>query len=539
MRTYLVTSCLTIALLFASQQAWANEQAWFSVGDPHPPGPRDDTPLVLVKERVRIGDEQTTAQFWIKNPTSETSEVTMGFPISIEVSHLRLDDALINPRWWSVPSDVPVDEIEAMGWDDDDDEDETNIPIALEQLKVYWRPTTVTRDAEPVDYRIEINPDSDYPLVFLWESRIEPGQTVHDVIRYPTFRNGGTKSGGGDPSRWIDYITHTGGGWAEPIGDAKIEVCTREVRGLVKHRQHDATGETTIKEDLSCQTKDFEIEPEPHRIIDGCAIWEEHNWVPTEPDDIRIIEKTYDRDSCGPLGGGDGHFQDRTDLLYDGWCFTRPQLAEVVAEVRLTDQKLEEIFELAVARSSLKEHHRPAAGWETFWNSFEELQLLTDRLTVYRYLRNYFFALRGHDFEDSFLRRCFENIPEDPARGTSDVAKENIMFLLDREKKLKTQLDELMQNTSFPIVRPYRKFEWLEVDEESSAEEADLGSTSEPGASDSSSQTHDETSGEQTEDKTAKIAASQAKPKRGCDGCSFGIVLACLFVRIRRFDRRG
>ena len=248
--------------------------------------------------------------------------------------------------------------------------------------------------------------------------------------------------------RTLTYITHTGSHWAAPIGHAQIEWCDKLARAYI-HKGHDWTRHSEENLEL-CDHHSVEISPTSYEKDQesGCIRWEFHDWTPQrEIDDILIADKGSTAGFCGfplypePEPGP-------RDIWY-AWCDSHLgdhlELKTTPIDDAFLERALRQSIETVEAHPDFieVEHVFPTDdAYQAYLDRFPPHIHSLARLRLYRYLRNYYFALRDHDFQDQTLARCFQNLLADPDAGSSDLARTNIAFLLERERALQQELQE-------------------------------------------------------------------------------------------------
>lgn len=433
----LLKTLAALALLCVPAAALANGAAW---GD-HPatgqPGPLKETRLELEREHVTFKDGRASASFWIKNPTAEAITVKIGFPV----------------RFPTTEGGAAIERGQTSSMD------AAGVKAFAEK---HMKPT-LTAHGKPAAVAIEAQAQhKTYPVTYTWTMTFPPGKTSPFVVSYPMVYSW-FDSDFGDRALTYEYITHTGGFWAKPIGQATFEFCDdRLIKAMtamrpgtyylgdrgqrhvsIKHTIHPADGKLDSKR--------------------GCVVWTRKQWTPRAGVDDLSISTSVSAGMPGPLDDME-HWETPHQLQTDRWCrpvgAAKPMFARVdLNTTALDDAKLGALWRDAV---TLAFEQRPDAAGQAEaqrrLKALPEHARLDLELRFLRVLRNVPGAQAGHKFKDEALASCFAKIK--PARKT-DIGAANVKRLQAREAsltgKLKAALKRAPMTTDKAIVPIYPK----------------------------------------------------------------------------------
>lgn len=422
--------CILVILImiFTVRHAYANGAVWNPGTITGTPGPVKQSALILEEERVDIEngtnhiERIVTAWFKVRNPTKKPITVIMGFPIDYSNVQKKGDEGYLGSFVGKV--NVKVD-------------GEQKSPVVKHDL------------------------GKNYSAVILWNMTFPPGRSTEFEVTYPARMDEDARDepdyetgGGGSTSiRVFRYITHTGAFWAGPIGKATINYCDKYISPDLYNEEHHASFEWSEdgQEERSV-VWDFDMKPKPYHvdIEKRCIVWNREQWVPKKPDDdieIKVYERNYTtiyktRDSMPP---SDELKIGRVDYLRL-WCGIDAhgrkgqQVADIygVADKRIGIELYLDIEKKAYYYPVNPPVYRNANEQPSDSTSLDAMptHLKSDfELILLRYLRNYLYAIHGHQFKSADLAECFQGIKS--RRMWTDVEKWNVEWLVDYEKQIK------------------------------------------------------------------------------------------------------
>ncbi|MEM1349208.1 MAG: hypothetical protein AAGI01_11675 [Myxococcota bacterium] len=395
--------------------ALANGAAWEDAPSVGLPGPVKETRLRLLEEAVTFERGVVRATFRVGNPTKEDVTLDVGFPVRI-------------PQ--TLGGFPPKDPRELLEHGDLSD------PAALATFAAEKLSPKVAVDGEAARAKILTNPKNvDYPVTYVWPMTVKAKSEAVFTVAYPLVYSW-YESDFGEVRMTHTYITHTGSFWATPIGRATFEFCDdrlmKSVLGL-EPGTHWVGDEATTAWEVT-----HHIKPKPTRVDTkrGCIIWERRRWRPKKNKDDLLVEVSI-RPSLADLFFAEE--ESREDVIVSRWCQAEPSLADVLS---LKDVVLEAKDLPALSKPAMAMIRRTDPSSEEALKAAEkelvaapEHVRLNFELAMYRYMRNYYFALRGYAFEDPMLARCFQGLTPNAKVGASEGARQTIRALLFKEKR--------------------------------------------------------------------------------------------------------
>lgn len=400
---FIILSSLAIGILLClTNAAKANGAVWNPGTIGGSLGPVKQSDLVLTKEHVTFYDDvnyntpHVAAHFRIFNPTKTNLAVTMGFPIDYS-------EAL---RKWGEQSERQYVEYFTK---------EFNVRVNGEKV-----PVRQSKDASGV-----------YSLVFLWDILFPQQKTIEISVEYP-FKASEHGADGEDSSsyeRVFRYITHTGAYWAKPIQQATFEYCSDNFMSIMLDSP---SGSSSKPEDIAKTTwRDVSwwVKPKPYNVDRAakCIIWKRSNWTPVKGADDIEVGNTY-----RIYGVVANPFLPSAYL--DRWCgkgenTNYKQFGEKVGirSTPFSDEYFNSLKKKAFFYPETEESSESNDGTVSLSNEINALLL--------RYLRNYIYAVHGHQFKDQQLASCFSSIKH--ADQWTDIEKSNVEAILRHEKAFK------------------------------------------------------------------------------------------------------
>lgn len=398
----LILSSLAVKILFVkTNDAEANGAVWNPGTVVGSLGPIKQSNLILSREHVIFYDDyyekkqRVHATFWIYNPTQRNIAATMGFPIDYSEAMAK----------WGEQSGKQYE-------------------------KYFAKEFRVSVDGEKVLAKSSKDYHGVYSLVFLWDMTFPAKKAVEMLVEYPLMAS--SKGEDGEDSSFYKetfrYITHTGAYWAKPIQQATFEYCDEYFISTILESPSGKASKAEDFEQTSWREETWWVKPKPYVVNkeNKCIVWKRSNWTPVKDDDIEVGKtiRTYSTTASPFL----------PSAYLERWCSggevsSYKQFGEIV-DIRTT-MFTEDYFNSIQKKAFFFPDSAESSG-----SASVNVSLSMDIQTLLlRYLRNYIYAVHGHQFKDQQLAACFNNVKTDD--NWTAVEKSNVDVILHLEKKLK------------------------------------------------------------------------------------------------------